>query len=100
MSLTEQQRERTAQELAANLELAGLSIEQVCAALRFNQRQARATLAVRGVDPADVWLLRDHLERAVLDAGRTPVSFTVLTEAARPAAGRWFGVQPKPGRPG
>ena len=99
MSLTDQQRDRTAQKLAANLELAGLTIEQLCAVVSFTERQAQATLAVGRADPADVWLLRDVLERAALDAGRVPVPFTVLTEAARPAARRWFGVQPKPGLP-
>jgi hypothetical protein len=90
MSLTAEQVRRTAAELAANLERAGLSAADLPRLTGWAPERVAAALALRGADPADVWRLRDVLVAAVRRAGRTPVPFTVLTEQARTAASRWF----------
>lgn len=92
MSLTSRERTQTARELRANLELSGLDREQLGRLTGWDDVHLDATLSLERADPADVWKLRDLLERAVRDAGRQPVPFTVLTESARAAARGWFGI--------
>lgn len=92
VSLTESQREQTARELRANLALSGLDEESLERTTGWTAERVAATLDVRGAAPADVWRLRDVLERAVVAAGRTPVRFTVLTESSREAAREWYGI--------
>lgn len=89
MSLNPAQRAATASELAANLALAGLTPEALAQRAGLPLARTRAALAVTGGDPADVWVLRDVLETAVLEAGARPVPYTVLTDDKRAAAGGW-----------
>ncbi|MFD7732085.1 DUF2316 family protein [Kitasatospora phosalacinea] len=98
MSLNAEERARTAAELRANLELAGIGASRVGDELGFVDGQLVEALGVVGADPADVWLLRDHLEDLVRAAGREPVPYTVLTEEARAAAERWFPLRKAPHR--
>ncbi|MFE1319783.1 DUF2316 family protein [Kitasatospora phosalacinea] len=98
MSLNAEERARTAAELRANLELAGVGADRVGVELGFVDGQLAEALGVTGADPADVWLLRDHLEDLVRAAGREPVPYTVLTEEARAAAERWFPLRKAPHR--
>ncbi|GAA2096656.1 DUF2316 family protein [Kitasatospora saccharophila] len=98
MSLNDEERARTAAELRANLELTGLDADRAGAELGFDGGRLAQVLAVAGADPADVWLLRDHLEDLVRAAGREPVPYTVLTEEARAAAERWFPLRRAPRR--
>lgn len=91
MSLTEAEKIRTSQELRANLQLSGVTPDQLCVDLGFSARQLEDTLHVRGGSrPRDVWLLRDHLEDLVRDAGGVAAPYSVLTEQARQAAAGWF----------
>lgn len=92
MSLTTEQKQRTAAELQANFELSGLSTADLRQLTGWSQPRVAATLAITDADPADVWRLRDLMEGAVTDAGRTPVPFSVLTEQTRSAASAWFGI--------
>ncbi|GAA3309777.1 hypothetical protein GCM10020295_75300 [Streptomyces cinereospinus] len=99
MSLNEQERARTSEELWANLRLAGTTPEDVRTELDFDEQQLRAALAVEPpVRPQDVWLLRDHLEDLVRERGGTPVPYTVLTQRARLAASIWFPLRRSPRR--
>ncbi|MET9257397.1 DUF2316 family protein [Streptomyces sp. NPDC048182] len=94
MSLDPSERRRTSEELRANLALSGLTEREAAAALGFDPVRRRRTLDVAGgADPADVWQLRDLLDRAVRDAGREPVPWTVLTDRARARARGWFGLR-------
>ena len=87
----------TRSELQANLALCGLGVDQVAADLDLTPDYVSALLALSGAqDPADVWLLRDYLEQAVLDSGGTPQPFTVLTEDSRKLAHRWFRLREAP----
>lgn len=92
MSLTPAQQRQTAAELQANFELSGLSTADLRQLTGWTQSRVVATLTIDGADPADVWRLRDLLEAEVLAAGRTPVSFSVLTEQVRASAEVWFGI--------
>ncbi len=92
MSLNADQRKRTTHELAENAALSGLTRAELIGRCGLTSPRFDSALRVGGANPADVWLLRDVLETAVRDAGRTPVAYSVLTEAMRSAAGAWFGV--------
>jgi len=97
MSLDRAELVRTRTELAANLDLTGLTREQVAADLGYDATRLSAALEPDGSgDPVDVWQLRDYLDQAVRDAGATPVPFTVLTERSRVMAGTWFRLRPAP----
>jgi len=104
MSLTQEQKFRTRQELWANRQSCPLDDHVLCEALGWTPQQLADTLDVNaGSTPAEVWLLRDFLEQAVSDLGGTPVPFTVLTEDTRADSERWFGprrIPPTPARKG
>lgn len=92
MSLTPEQQRTTSLEISQNVLLSGLSVEQIAHRLGFTDARLERTMRVSGGSPADVWALRDLLVRAVKDAGKQPVPFTVLTDGMRSAAASWFGV--------
>lgn len=97
MSLTDEELRRTGDELQANLMLSGLTNGQVESDLDFTPEQLHGCLAgVDGVDPVDVWQLRDFLEQAVTDAGGQPAAFTVLTAVSRVRAQGWFRLRDAP----
>lgn len=100
MSLHREETARTSRELTANLHRTGLSAETVAETLGFTGDQLDRTLRVTAAaDPADVWLLRDFLDRAVRDQGARPQPWTVLTDSARAAASRWFSLRTPPPTP-
>ena len=91
MSLTAEQRRRTAEELHANLVLAAVTESRLRADTDLDEHDFREAMHVSPRSrPEDVWLLRDRLVVLVHAAGRQPVPFTVLTEDARAAASIWF----------
>lgn len=92
MSLNAGQRRATSTELRANLALAELSVADLAGQLGQSAQAVEQALEVAHTDPVLVWAVRDELETAVRANGRTPVPFTVLTEAARAAAQGWFGI--------
>lgn len=95
MSLNEEQKSRTREELRANFDLSGLSPEQAAKALGFTAEQFDDALCLAPAShPADVWLLRDYLEREVIARGIGPVPFTVLTPKTRLDAADWFNLRP------
>ena len=96
MSLTPVELARTRDELHANLALTGLTTEQIGADLGCAPATVESALDPGTGDPVDVWLLRDYLEQAVRDAGRTPVPFTILTDQAKLRARRWFPLREAP----
>ncbi|MER7911242.1 DUF2316 family protein [Streptomyces sp. NPDC096068] len=99
MSLNEEERKRTREELRANLRLSGADPEEIAAELGFTARRLDDTLDVTEASgPQDVWLLRDHLDDLVTARGGTPVPYTVLTERARLAASAWFPLRRAPRR--
>ncbi len=101
MSLTEEQKRRTSQELHANRGRCPLDDQTLCAALGFTPRQLADTLDVNvGSAPGEVWLLRDFLEQAITDLGGAPLPFTVLTDRDRRQSQVWFGVRKVPPTPG
>lgn len=80
MSLNEQQRETTRQELQANFELTGFTTDQVRADLDMTADELAAAFAVEpGSNGTHVWRLRDYLQQTLEDQGKEPVPFTVLT---------------------
>ena len=91
MALNKRERAATAAKLAANLELSGLSETLLGKALGVTDDQLEAALDATG-DPIDVWLVRDYLDRVILDRGATPLPYSVLTPAARASAEKWFAL--------
>ena len=97
MSLTTEQLARTRSEVRTNLSLTGLTTGQVATDLDWSPERLHAALHSTGTsDPVDIWQLRDYLERAVRDTGRTPVPYTVLTPGARVMAQLWFHLRAAP----
>jgi hypothetical protein len=97
VSLNNAEQRRTSAELRQSLELSGLTVAEVAADLDLTPARLESTLEVDfASDAVDVWQLRDYLEQAVLDAGRAPVRFTVLTEGSRAKANGWFRLRPAP----
>ena len=91
MSLTPEQRHRTAAELRANLALAGVTEARARAGTDLDEHAWREAMHVSPRSrPEDVWLIRDRLLVLVHAAGRQAVPFTVLTEESRAAASVWF----------
>lgn len=90
MSLNHHERTATSQELRSNLQLSALSLQEVQTELGMNAARLQATLAVAAAQPADVWLLRDYLERVIYARGVSPRPYSALTPDMRGAAGRWF----------
>ena len=82
----------TTGELAANVALTGLGEEELAARAGLDLARYRAALTVDGAGhPADVWRVRDTVEDAIVEAGRTPVPYSKLTDGARSSAQGWFG---------
>jgi hypothetical protein len=91
MSLSTEERRRTAQELRANLALAGVTESRARGGTDLDEHEWREAMHVSSRSrPEDVWLVRDRLVVLVRAAGRRPVPFTVLTEDMRAAASVWF----------
>ncbi|MEV0579341.1 DUF2316 family protein [Streptomyces sp. NPDC050392] len=104
MTLNAAERLRTSEEFARNLALTGLAPHDGAADLAFTPVRLRQTLDVDPAsDPVDVWQLRDCLQQAVLDAGGTPVPYSVLSDRSRLKARLWFRLRGAPrhafGRP-
>lgn len=94
MSVHRDEQGRTGRELAANLALAGFTAEQAAAALGLSAwRMDQALRVAAAADPVDVWSLRDYLDAAVLAATGTAAEWTILTDAARARASRWFALR-------
>jgi hypothetical protein len=84
MSLSLEQRRRTADELRANLALAGMTEARVRDSTDLDEQEWREALRVSPRSrPEDVWEIRDRLLVLVRAAGHEPVPFSVLTEEAR-----------------
>jgi hypothetical protein len=97
VSLNDAEQRRTSAELRQNLALTGLTTAEVASDLDFTAARLQSTLEVDyASDPVDVWQLRDYLEQVVLDAGRVPVPFTVLTASSRGRARGWFRLRDAP----
>lgn len=97
MSLDFKQRAAVRDEFAANLRRSGLRVDEVEHDLGFTSRRLRAALRLKmPTTGADIWLVRDYLEQAVLDSGGDPVEYTVLTESSRALARNWFTLVPAP----
>ena len=90
MSLNDQQRAATREELRSNLALSGQSVADAAAVLGLSSTQVQAALDVTDAPPEDVWLLRDYLNRVILSNGLTPRPYSSLTEHMRAAAEKWF----------
>ncbi len=94
MSLSTREQQATSNELNANLELSALTPDEICADLGIARGQLDDIFAVAPAEPADVWMLRDYLEAAVVDRGLTPVPYSSLRPEMRAAAERWFELRP------
>ena len=91
MSLSIEQRHRTATELHANLTLAGVTESHLRGDTDLDEHEFREAMHVSSRSrPEHVWLLRDRLVVLVHAHGKQPVPFTVLTEDMRAAASVWF----------
>lgn len=97
MSLTSDQLRIVSNTLLEDLERTGLSHQEVAHDLNFSEQRLASTLRMsRRADATDVWLVRDYLHQAALDATGSAAVHTVLTEKARRSAQTWFGLKAAP----
>ncbi|MDD7582695.1 DUF2316 family protein [Corynebacterium sp. 32222D000AT] len=94
MSLNNKERQAAAAEIAENLRRAGIDEPALQALTGLPDGRFAAALNVTAAcDPADVWLVRDAVVKAVVDAGAEPYPFSKMADSMRDAAGKWFGYQ-------
>lgn len=83
MSAAAERFEITKEEMTINYDILGADSQTIQADLGFTKEEFGRALAVTpGFDPANVWKLRDYLERRIKEQGKKPISFTVLTKKA------------------
>lgn len=97
MTLNPTERRRTSEELKRNLAVSGLTRAEAAVDLQFTPERLQSALDVADTaDPVDIGQLRDYLEQAVRDGGRTPVGYSVLTSRSRLLARVWFRLRDAP----
>ena len=83
MSANAERFELTKWEMAVNYDILGATPQAIQADLKFSKEEFDRALSVApGFNPADVWKLRDYLERRIKEQGKKPISFTALTKKA------------------
>lgn len=81
MSLNAKQMEQTRFELKKNFEISGLSTRELIDELGFSSSEFERTIALgRGVNPENVWRLRDCMERHILASGKPVYPYSALVE--------------------
>ena len=94
MSLSPAEQERTRMELTRNLDQSGWTPERIATALGISLERVDMALAMTRARPADVWMVRDVLDEAVRQVGRSPEPYTHLSTGARASADAWFKLRP------
>lgn len=96
MSLDDSQRAQTSRELLAALAACPVDDAQLDADLGMTRARVERIAHVEdGVDPVDVWFLRDYLDAVLRLRGQQP-AWTTLTDANRLRAEGWFGLREAP----
>ena len=90
MSLNRREQAATCDELAANLDRAGVTSTDVATTLGLSNTRVDAALAVNAARPEDVWLIRDYLDHVIRSHGSIPRPYSSLSENMRAAAQAWF----------
>ncbi|CAJ1228374.1 DUF2316 family protein [Lactiplantibacillus xiangfangensis] len=78
MSLKEIERTNTRQELRANYERSGLSLDQVATDLETTPTHVEDVMDLNVVHIEEPWILRNYLNDSLLDQGVTPVPYSRL----------------------
>lgn len=93
MSLNARERQVTGGELTAHVEALGVSNEAIGAAAGLDADDVAAVLRMGDVDPSDVWAVRDVLDAEASRRGVDAGGWSVLTDASRAQASRWFALR-------
>ncbi len=92
MSINEAQRRQTAEELQTLRSLLPQSDGELAGPLGYDVVEFCAILAMEpGVNPAQVWRVRDYLVAVARAEEIDPPAFSVLTDSGRHKAEGWFG---------
>ena len=84
MSANAERFELSRWEMGVNFDILGATPQAIQADLKFSKEAFDRALAVApGFNPADVWKLRDYLERRIKEQGKKPITFTALVKKAR-----------------
>ena len=84
MSANAERFELTKWEMAVNYDILGATPQAIQADLKFSKEEFDRALSVApGFNPADVWKLRDYLERRIKEQGKKLITFTALVKKAR-----------------
>lgn len=96
VSLNSREREITGEQLRRHVEALGVKAQELGAWLGLETETVERTVSMQGADPALVWLVRDGLDALARHRGVDAGGWTVLTDASRQAAQRWFRLRPVP----
>ena len=78
MSLSAQQIEDTKNELRANYEKTGLTVEEIASALSTSTDYINQLFDLEPKKLEDTWILKNYLIEKVKEAGKEPTPFTAL----------------------
>ncbi|MDN6514347.1 MAG: DUF2316 family protein [Lacticaseibacillus paracasei] len=87
MSLTIIERRNTKKELAANFNLAGVTLEQAAQDLATTPEHVEAVLQLQVDQIEEPWILRNYLNKQLAAQGKTPLPYSRLQ--GNPAV-HWF----------
>jgi len=78
MSLTREEQTKTKQEFQDNLNLSGLSLEEIAKDLASQPQVISDVLNLNTRYIENPWILKNYLERKIIEQGKTPIPFTAL----------------------
>lgn len=85
MSLNQAQKKQTREELRRNYQISGLAPADILRDLGLDEEQLEMVLELGdGVDPTDVWRVRDYMEEIIIASGKKPYPYSALK------VNRWY----------
>ncbi|RRK11206.1 DUF2316 family protein [Lactiplantibacillus garii] len=81
MSLTKTEQVSTQQELRANYELSGLTLDQVADDLQTTPTHVEDVMELNVLHIEEPWILRNYLNTQIQEQGERPLPYTRLTGA-------------------
>ncbi len=92
MSINSRQRRQVGAELRALRTELSVTDEVLAERLDYSESELHSILAMEdGIDPYDVWRVRDFLVAVAIEQGVEVPDFSVLKDSGRSSAEVWFG---------
>ncbi|WP_455537740.1 DUF2316 family protein [Terrisporobacter sp.] len=78
MSLTREQKKNTIEEFQQNLEISGLTLDEIANSLGTDELTIKNILQLNMKHLEDTWILKNYLIKKIKEIHKTPVPFTAL----------------------